>query len=366
MRRMTLRHSNSSSPNSSSPNSRDDRGSTAVILAVSMSAIFGVGAVVVDVATILQERRVLQNGADASALAIAEQCGVGACGDALSTAATYSDANADDDNTSVEEICGVGIDGVGECATPPDSVPDGANYVSVTTITDDGEGGDEVPFGFARIFGLEGTSVRARAVAAWGGPSSLVSALPVTISQCEYDTYTDGGTDLEEPPPYTSGYPSPEAVIYLHDTTGANPCSTTSSGADLPGGFGWLETTTGCEAISSLDDWFDDSTGRPPPTSCTAALMATLVGTVVPLPIFDQTNGLTGTNGEYHMSGYAAFYITGYSIVGQYKVQSLASGSYPCSGQASCISGYFVNAPAPVSGSIGGPSMGVTVVALVE
>ena len=362
----STKSTNSTNSRNTKRHIKDDRGSTAVILAVSMSAIFGIGAVVVDMGTLLQERRVLQNGADAGALAVAEQCGVGACGDALTTAATYADANADDDNTSVEEICGSGVDGVSACAVAPTSVPAGASYVQVTTITDDGAGGDEVPFGFARIFGLDGMSVRARAVAAWGGPSALVSALPVTISQCEYNAYTSSGTDLEDPPPYTSGYPTPEAVIYLHDTTGASPCPSGGSGADLPGGFGWLETTTGCEAISSIDDWFDDSTGRPPPTSCTATLMAALVGTVVALPIFDQTNGLTGTNGEYHMSGYAAFYVTGYSIVGQYKVQSLVTGSYPCSGQASCISGFFVNAPAPVSGSIGGPSMGVTVVALVE
>jgi len=342
----------------------DERGSAVVVVLLCFTAFFAMGAVVVDVAALVQERRVLQNGADAAALAIAAQCGTGDCADTETIAFTYADANADDAVTTVEEICGSGIPGYADCAAPPE-LPDGANYVAVTTTTETTDGGTEVPFGFARFLGIDGASVSARSVAAWGGPSSLTSALPLTISECEYNAYTNSGAALEAPPPYDDGYPENEAVIYLHDTTGASPCPSGGSGADLPGGFGWLETSDDCNATSDIDNWFGDSTGRPPPTSCTAALMASIVGTIVAVPIFDQTNGLTGTNGVYHMSGYAAFYVTGYSIVGQYKVASLATGIVPCNGQASCISGYFVNAPAPVTGSIGGPSMGVTVVVLV-
>ena len=34
---------------------------------------------------------------------------------------------------------------------------------------------------------------------------------------------------------------------------------------------------------------------------------------MVPLPVFDATNALNGTNGEYHMGFYAAFYVTGWA-----------------------------------------------------
>jgi len=180
---------------------------------------------------------------------------------------------------------------------------------------------------------------------------------------------TDDGADLDPPPPYdTTGYPAPESVIYLHNTddTLAPPCDAGPSGADLPGGFGWLDTgENDCWATSDIDGWFDDSTGRPPPSSCTATLMSHVVGTIVHIPIFEETNGLNGSNGSYHMEGFAAFYVTGYSIEGQYKVASLVTGQKPCSGQASCVSGFFVNDPTPTTGTIGGPSMGVTVVALV-
>jgi hypothetical protein len=343
-----------------------DEGTALIIVVTTAVVLFAMSAFVIDVGALLQERRVLQNGADASALAIAQQCGAGDCGDPAASAGQYTDENAGDGASTVEELCGRYVTGVDECADPP-TVPDGAGYVRVTTKTEGDGGTDEVPFLFARLLGVNGATAHSRAVAAWGGPSSLSSELPMTISECEYDTYTDSGDDLEAPPPYsTSGYPSPEATIYLHDTTGASPCPSGGSGSDLPGGFGWLDTgESGCTATSDTEGWFDDKTGRPPPSSCTAALMDDVIGTVVHIPIFDQTNGLSGTNGEYHMSGFAAFYVTGYSIEGQYKVQSLVTDEYPCSGQASCISGFFVQDPSPVTGTIGGPSMGVVVVQLI-
>ena len=247
-------------------------------------------------------------------------------------------------------------------------MPTGASYVQVTTETLETDGSDLVPYRFAHVFGLTGGNVTARAVAAWGGPAGLTSELPVTISLCELDAHTEDQTSLQAPPPYGAGNPVPaahEAIIYMHDTAGSSSCPAGPSGADLPGGFGWLDTSGGCEAESVSGDWFDDKTGVPPPSDCTVAGMASLVGQVVKLPIFTQTNGLNGTNGQYLIGQYAAFYLTGYSIVGQYKQSSIVSGGAPCSGQATCISGIFVQWNYGVEGTIGGPASGVTVVELV-
>lgn len=345
---------------------KNERGVTAIVVMLTTVAMFGIGAVVVDVAALLQEKRVLQNGADAAALAIAEQCGIGECGDPTADANEYTDANAEDGASTVEELCGSGVTGVSACDDPPD-VPEGAGYVQVTTLTDEA-GNDKVPFFFAQLLGFDGSSVRARATAAWGGPSSLTSDLPLTISKCEFEEFTSNGTDLEDPPPYdTSGYPSPERVIVFHNgQNAAGVCPSGPAGSDLPGGFGWLSTgENDCYATSDTEGWYDDKTGRPPPSDCDVPEMAALIGTIVHLPIFDETNGLNGTNGEYHMMGFAAFYLTGYSIEGQYKEQSIVSGGFPCNGSTSCISGFFVNDPTPTTGTIGGPSMGVTVVALI-
>jgi hypothetical protein len=346
---------------------RGERGVSSIVVVLVATAIFGVGAVVVDAAALFQERRVLQNGADAAALAVAEQCAAGACGDPAATAKQYADGNADDGTTTVEELCGSGVTGAGACSSPP-TVPGGAGYAGVTTSTDTSGGNDQVGFTFGKLIGFTGLTVRARAYAAWGGPSSTESSLAVTISLCEYDSWTNGGADLAPPPPYsTSGYPTPEAVLYLHNTSPAGSCEEGPAGSDLPGGFGWLETTSSdCSVATNLEDWFPDDPGRSPPASCSVSVMADLVGTVIHLPTYEATNDLTGQNGEYRMKGFVAFYLTGYSITGQFKVPSLVTGNYPCSGDDTCLSGFFVDDPTPVPDPIGGPSMGVVAVNLIR
>ena len=352
---------------------RDSDGSVAIITLLAVSVLFAFAAIVIDVAALLQERRTLQNGADAAALAIAAQCGAaGDCSSLLALAETYADANADDAVSAIEDLCGSTDTGLAACADPP-SLPAGASYVKVSTSTEAIDGTTIVPYSFARIFGLTGDTVHANAVVAWGGPAGFTAELPLTISVCEFNAYMDelGITDPDdlplppagEPPDYTS---YTEKTVYFHDTTDAQPCPSGPAGSDLPGGFGWLETEGECSATTTVDGWFDDKTGRPPPSDCTAAMMDALVGTTVHLPIFDQTNLLTGTNGQYHMASYASFYITGYSILGQYKEASLVTGQVSCSGQTSCLSGFFVYDPVSVEGTIGGPSNGVTVISLLS
>jgi hypothetical protein len=196
----------------------------------------------------------------------------------------------------------------------------------------------------------------------------MTSELPVTFSQCEYDHYTQefslvDSSDIALPssPPATA-----EAVVYFHTNTNATSCPAGPAGSDLPGGFGWLQPDPGaCRATSDINGWWDDKTGRAVPNECTVAEMASLVGTIIHIPLFINTNNLNGTNGQYTMDGYAAFYLTGYSIEGQYKYASLVTGQKPCSGSDSCISGFFVNDTSAVTGTIGGPSLGVTVIAFI-
>jgi hypothetical protein len=126
-----------------------------------------------------------------------------------------------------------------------------------------------------------------------------------------------------------------------------------------------LKTITDCATPSSTTGWYDDKTGRPPPSSCDPPEMAALRGKVIYIPIYDQTNGLNGSNGMYHIKGYAAFYLTGYSIEGQYKERSLVTGNFPCNGSQSCISGFFVSGQLVTGGTIGGPSMGVTTISVI-
>jgi hypothetical protein len=336
-----------------------------VLVAIVLFSLLAVSALAVDVAALVQERRTLQNGADAGALAVAQDCARGSCGSYTATAAGYANLNADDGTSTVEQVCGTSP--LVPCADPP-TVPPGARYVRVKTMTRTPGGSDEVPFTFARVMGFDGSTRRARATVAWGGPSALISALPITISACEWSNYTANGTVYAPAPPYPPLPPaSAERTLFFHDTTGAAHCPQGPSGADLPGGFGWLKTTTDCQTPSSTTGWYDDSTGVPPPSGCDPSEMAALVGKVVLVPVYDDTNGLTGSNGRYHIKGYAAFYLTGYSINGQYKQKSIVTNNFPCAGSTRCISGFFVSGQLTTSpGTIGGPSLGAVIVAFAE
>ena len=327
----------------------DEHGSVAIIVALLGVVLFAMSAFVIDVGALVQERRVLQNGADASALAIAEECGGGDCGDPDATAEDYADKNSDDGFSAIEELCGRLVTGVEECSDPPD-VPDGAGYVRVTTKTERPDGTDQVRFSFARFLGFEGKSVHTRATVAWGGPSSLTSEIPLTISQCEYEAYTANGFAEE---PYDE---ADEAVIYLHTPGEASPCPSGPAGSDNPGGFGWLDDPDDdCMAESDTDGAIAADTGNAGSRAC----LPDVLDTVIHIPIFQSTNDLSGNNSVYYMKGFAAFYVTGYNSPG-YKTQPI-----PCESSQTCLSGYFVQDDRPVSGTIGGPSMGVVVVQLI-
>ena len=60
-------------------NHDDDRGAVLVWVALMLVVLLGIGALVIDVGALYAERRQLQNGADAAALAVAADCAEGDC-----------------------------------------------------------------------------------------------------------------------------------------------------------------------------------------------------------------------------------------------------------------------------------------------
>jgi hypothetical protein len=81
------------------------------------------------------------------------------------------------------------------------------------------------------------------------------------------------------------------------------------------------------------------------------------------LPLFDDS-GLTGSNAWYHVYGYAAFTITGYSLGGQYK-----SSSPPCGGNDRCLAGYFtrfVDLSERFTYTNDGPDLGASILRLIR
>lgn len=351
---------------------------TIVAILFGLGVILGMAALTVDVGTIYSERRQLQNGADSAALAVAQDaaknCSTGSCVP-TSRAQTYANANSGDGISSVLEVCGAGWSAVPGCSsqttpamTQCPSVPAGTTkWVRVRTATMTSGGSTLLPAWFGQFLagngGYTGDRVFACAQAGLGAPSSLDASLPLTLSLCEWNNYTGNGTNYAPPPPYTSYPLSYEHAIYFHDTTGAAHCNAGPSGADLPGGFGWLQTgSSSCDAVIN-DGWINDSTGNSIPNVCKTVL-PTLVGSIVYLPVFDNANGLTGANGSYHVAGFAAFYLTGYSFPSDRR-DSIASGTRFCTPSQSCIYGWFTQALAPTGGSGGGTVRGTSIVQLI-
>lgn len=375
----------------------DDDGAIAVIVAVLLVVFTGLGVIVLDVGSLYAERRQLQNAADAAALAVVVDCPSPTQCD-TSTAATglaggYANANSNDDVTTVTEVCGQGANllacspaspaGPWDCRTLPSSGPlSTAAYVQVRTQTLRSDGSSLMPPIFGRVLdpSYSGTEVRACARVSWGGPGGLTSAIPLTISNCEFENLVGSPpSNFATPAPPYPPYPdaSHEHVMYFHDTTeaAANSCPAGPSGSDDPisGGFGWLESTD-CEATSDTSNpaGWDASPGTSPGSDCKANQLDDLIGEVVYIPIYDGTNGLSGANGKYYMKGFAAFVLTGYYLGGSYKEPSIVSsspgGDFPCAnlpteGSQRCISGFFLAdlADLPPGATIGGPDLGLTV-----
>ncbi len=98
---------------------------------------------------------------------------------------------------------------------------------------------------------------------------------------------------------------------------------------------------------------------------CCSDDMKGLLGTVVLIPYFDDLSG-TGSNAEYRILGFGAYYLTAYYFTGQYREKSLIDNAYPCNGNSRCVQGYFIGDWAVQEGELGGPDLGVHIVKFVE
>lgn len=359
-----------------SPAAADDRGAVAATLAIVLGTgvLLGMAAVVVDVGRLYAEREQLQTGADAAAWVVAETCvrHPDRCADQLLPAGEYADANAADGAAGIAEICGRGP-GLPSCSAPAGNrtaclgpVPSSGHYAEVRTRTRRRDGGTLLPPTFARAFaGADaGTSVGACSRAAWG-PPRRTTGMAVTFSTCEWDALTAGGATFWPAP--AEGLPpaSAERVVYLKGATTAT-CRAGPSGWDRPGGFGWLDDSTGtCTTTVEVDGSFGGNTGNSVSKSCQTALAASRdQHRVALIPVYDGVTG-NGAHTTYHLAGFASFVLTGYYQSG-FTAPSWLTGRHVCSGKERCLYGYFTRGLVPTTGvAIGGPELGVSVVNLV-
>lgn len=323
-----------------------EREDGAIATIVAMLFFFGVmlalGALTVDVGNINANRRQLQNGADAVALAAVKVCAeTGVCPDATNAALqklgnANANPNAASGVTGIRRvdvgtpICGSGgglpacppssalnTRNLQECPAPTPALPAGTNYLRAYTQTTDAVGGHLLPYSFgAAIAGVRGANQQTCASVSWGPPSG--AAAPITLSYCEWakatgndpaDPMTGGGGAFPSGPVgswpgYVAGIstavppvptwpgraaplpavpvPGNEIIIGLQGTASSHDCSTWN-GHDGPGGFGYLNATA-CAAVAAVDGWIQVDTGNTMPSGCA---LSPYFNKVIYLPVFD-------------------------------------------------------------------------------
>jgi Flp pilus assembly protein TadG len=353
---------------------RDERGTVGVLVALLIGGgvLTGMGAMVIDVGQLYQERAELQNGADAAALAVAKSCATSTCSPSI--AAQYANENASaltGGKAGVGQICGSGTLGTCPASTGamtdcPSAPASGLGYADVHTSTQLAGGSTLLPPVFAETLlgngSFQGTNVQACAQAAWGGPSSA-NTLAFTISACSWQSWTSGGTNFAPAPP-TVPAPSYDHQLNLNNLGNGSGCSGQPSGSDGAGAFGWAKDQTGSCGISTSTTTFPASTGASAGSTCQNALAAAQASRqAIFLPVYTTYTG-TGSNTVFTLLGFAAFVVTGYSLPGFTASDWLNPANNTCSFK--CIDGYFTHELIPPgSGSgQGGTYLGAALISI--
>lgn len=344
---------------------RDERGTVVVLVALLLFVFMAMGAIVIDIGALYAERRELQNGADAAALAIAKDCAEdGVCpgddGARQSIARRYANSNASDRNSAVDRVV----------------LSESSRLVEVGTSTSR-SGGVIIPYRFGHILtGQDGRTVRAEAVAAWG-PPLLATIFPFAISDCQLRQHTANYTVF---PPATSNQPGfmyrassridaddPEPRCFA-----SNRPDTNGDGA-LEGGFAWLQTRDAiCSATLEVGEWVQESANSliragNVPDDCIGVLDQ-IQDKFVLVPIFDDAVSIGTGSGRFHIVGFAAFKVTGYRFSSTYSYPAI----HPCpppgpeTPNPTCIRGFWVKFPGVIPSPVGGPNFGVSAVSLVR
>ncbi|MGF9650240.1 TadE/TadG family type IV pilus assembly protein [Pseudarthrobacter oxydans] len=273
-----------------------EHGAISVIVAILLVTLLGFVAIAVDVGLIYSERAQLQNGADASAIALAQKCAKDTtdplCSTSSSLATSLANQNALD---GMSKVYGIDLDKT-------------SRKVSVTTSAKETGGTDNsVSLFFADVLGIPTKEVGARASAEWGSPKAGRTAFPLAFSICQVKDHVDGSLQL----------------LQDHGNNANPDCNYGPSGAAVAGGFGWLAPDAGkCGGTIdlALSEGGSD-TGNNAPGHCSAELTkwASEITAgrkiTVLLPVFNKVSG-TGSGAIYSLISFAAFDVTGWKFSG--------------------------------------------------
>ncbi|MGN7199269.1 pilus assembly protein TadG-related protein [Arthrobacter sp. SAFR-044] len=303
-----------------------ERGAAAIIVAVLMVAVLGFAAIAVDVGAMYAEKAQVQNGADATALAIAADCAKGVnCTTAMAASSNrLADNNANDGSTGVQSV------------TQPNP-----NTVRVVTNSRDTSGNNFFSLFFARVLGIDTSQITATAEASWGPPSGG-KTLPWTISMCVFESFLTPSqlAELNSTGTFT-GNPDPTRILLRYDQNVPTFPGCAADNGYAPGGFGWLDTDSGCSTnINVGTAEVGSNPGNDLPSVC-QSMPATIKDSPVLIPIF--TNAVqNGQKTQYTLAGFLAFQVTGFKFGGGPGLTDLDPLAPACDG-GNCrgIQGYF-------------------------
>jgi Flp pilus assembly protein TadG len=265
----------------------DERGAVAVLVALLIVPLFGVGAIAVDVGSLYSDRAQLANAADAAALAIALDCARNNCGNTVGTATTALTANASNADTANATL---------RTPTVTKTTTSTGGKVTVTVSADQAHW-------FAPVLGFSSTRVATSATAAWATTTTGRANFPLAISWCEFQAQI-------------ARYPLSNTATHRINglTQGGSPC-TGPSGQSVPAGYLVTNPDTPgvCRTTSTLGSTVAFypgmySGGLPP--SCSAGYLASLIGSDILFPVWDGVD----SSGGIHVYSYAAFHIMGYDV----------------------------------------------------
>jgi len=159
----------------------EERGAVLMIVALCLLILLGMLVLTVDLGRGVAYKRQLVTGADAAALAAAQQCAMGNGTSAARTAGM-------DVLAQNVDLGGLGaIFDMPECDTPS-----GLNLKTVTVVAS-----ADIDYYFAPIFGISSGDVAARAVAVWGAVAEE-NPIPITVDQIQL---SNCGIFPNDPPP---------------------------------------------------------------------------------------------------------------------------------------------------------------------
>lgn len=330
-----------------------ERGAASIMVAVLLVALLGCAALAVDVGAMYSEKAQLQNGADFSALAVAQDCANGNCGDFMATGNGLANGNANDSSSGIAAI----------------TFPNAHTVRVETNAREAGSGDDHFSLFFARVMGIDTADIEAVAEASWGAPSAATT-LPWTISQCVFETYLSPSqlSELHSTGTFT-GDPIPTRILLRYDQNVPTFPGCAADNGYAPGGFGWLDMDNGCSTyIDIANSEVGSNPGNDFPNICNS-ILPSLRNDPVLIPLFSDATQ-NGQKTRYELVGFLAFQVTGYKFGGGPSLTQLDPLAPDCAG-GNCrgIQGYFtrfVSVAEGISSTGSAPNFGATSVYLTE